>query len=95
MIITLLVLVLTCVVFLISLPYSVKLKRSLCAAYRITASIIVLGGSTISIFLTTFTIAQEKADAYIFQLLVTAVYILFSVFIIAMHWLSQQTRTAK
>jgi len=95
MTITLLIITLPSIVYLISFPFSGTLKRSLCVVYRITAGVIVLGGSATSLYLAVFTGEQGGVGAYLLQLLVITVYVFFSVLIIVIHWLSLQTRTVK
>ncbi|MDJ0834114.1 MAG: hypothetical protein QNJ69_11365 [Gammaproteobacteria bacterium] len=82
----LLMLILPAVVYLISIPASNRLKRSLCWLYRILGGIIVLAGSAFSLYLAAYSGDQGGIAAYFFQIAVIVVYAIFSVMLLALNW---------
>jgi len=81
MVIGVLMLVLPGIVFILTLPFSSRLKPRLRQLYRIAGGIIVFLGSSISFYFAFYTGDQGGIAAYFFQITVILTYILFTVVI--------------
>ena len=95
MLIGLLLLVFPIVVFLVSFPFSRKMKPRLCLLYRIIGGFIVFVGSAISLYFAAYTGDQGGIAAYFFQIAVTLVYAFISVMLVCVNWFLQQRDTRK
>lgn len=73
-------------VFILTLPYSSRLKPSLCAAYRLFGGIVVFLGSGVSVYLASYTGDQGGIAAYFFQILVILVYAALSITLVILNW---------
>jgi hypothetical protein len=82
----LLLLFLPMVFYLVSIPFTRKLKPGLRKLYLIAGGIIVFAGSACSVYFAGYTGDQGGIAAFYFQLLVILLYVSFSVFVIAANW---------
>jgi uncharacterized membrane protein len=74
------------VVFIISLPFSGRLRPGLRTLYRVLGGIIVFPGSGFSYYLASYTGDQGGIAAYFFQMTVISVYVVFSFLLITFNW---------
>jgi hypothetical protein len=74
------------IVFILTLPYSGRLKPTLRVVYRFAGGIIVFLGSGISIYLASYTGDQGGIAAYFFQILVILVYAALSIVLVTLNW---------
>ena len=95
MLIGLLMLLAPIIAFIISLPFSRRLKQSLRKLYRIFGGILVFLGSGVSLYLASYTGDQGGIAAYFFQMAVIVVYVAFSIAIATLNWLLQIQRFKK
>lgn len=79
MLIATLILLMPVVVYLATFVPARRLKTSLRKLYRLIGAVLVIGGGTTSYYLAAYTGDQGGIAAFYFQLLVMAVYVLFSV----------------
>ena len=86
MIMGLLLLLIPIIVFFATLPASRKLNPRLRLLYRLVGGSIVFVGSISSLYLAAYTEDQGAIGALFFQIAVIVVYLLFSVFLLALHW---------
>ncbi len=75
------------VVFVLTLPFSGRLKPGLRAVYRYAGGIVVFCGSGISLYLASYTGDQGGIAAYFFQLAVISVYAILSISLVILNWL--------
>lgn len=87
MIIGLLMLLGPVVVFAISLRYSRLLRPNLRKVYRMVGGLVVIICSGISFCFAAYTGDQGGIAAYFFQMLVIAVYLVFSMTLVLVNWL--------
>jgi len=73
-------------VFVLSLPFSGRLRPSLCKTYRIFGGLVVFLGSGISFYLAMYTGDQGGIAAYFFQIAVILVYAILSVSLLILNW---------
>jgi hypothetical protein len=87
MLIGMLMLLAPTVVFVVTLPFSGRLKPGLCKIYRILGGIIVIVGSGVSLYLAAYTGDQGGIGAFFFQLAVILLYLTLSMLLIIANWL--------
>ncbi len=87
MLIGLLMLLLPVVVFILTLPFSGRFRPVLCKIYRIFGGIVVILGSSISLYLAAYTGDQGGIGALYFQILVIFLYVVFSMSLILLNLL--------
>ena len=73
-------------VFILTLPYSGRLRPGLRVVYRIAGGIVVFLGSGISIYLAAYTGDQGGIAAYFFQIFVILVYAALSIVLVMLNW---------
>jgi len=86
MLIGLLMLLMPVVVFLLTLPYSSRLKPGLRAVYRYVGAIVVFLGGGISLYFAFYAGDQGGIAAYFFQIAVILVYVAFSISVVILNW---------
>ncbi len=86
MLIGLLMLLAPVAVFVFSLPFSGRLKRSLCNTYRIGGGLVVFLGSGTSFYLASYTGDQGGIGAFFFQIAVILVYTVLSISLVILNW---------
>ncbi len=74
-------------VFILTLPFSGRLRPGLRKAYRILGGLIVFLGSGISFYFAWYSGDQGGIAAFYFQMMVILVYAAFSVFILVLNWI--------
>ena len=74
-------------VFVISLPFSSRLKPGLRVAYRLVGGIVVILGGGVSIYLASYTGDQGGIAAYFFQIGVILVYVTLSISLLILNWI--------
>ena len=95
MLIGALLLFLPSVIFLISIPMSLKLIIKLRRIYLIIGSAIVFSGSGLSLYFAAYTGDQGGVTALFLQLLVIFIYMFFSLSICIFNWFESKENTAK
>ena len=97
MLIGLLMLLGPCFVFLVTLPFSGRLKPSVRKAYRFLGGSVVFLGSGFSYYLASYTGDQGGIGAYFFQIGVILVYIVISIAVIGLNRFiaAKESRTTK
>ena len=86
MLIGLLMLLSPGVVFIVTLPFSRRLKPSLCKLYRIVGALVVFLGSGVSSYLASYTGDQGGVGAFFFQVTVICIYVVLSISLIGLNW---------
>jgi len=96
MLIGLLMLLTPCVVFVLTLPISRRLKPSLRRVYRIGGALVVFLGGATSLYLASYTGDQGGIAAYFFQIAVILVYVALSLSLVILNWVfrTRDTRNA-
>jgi hypothetical protein len=74
------------VVFTITLPYSRWFTPNLRKVYRTVGGLLVFLGSGTSLYFAMYTGDQGGIAAYLFQLTIITVYILFSIVLAVINW---------
>jgi hypothetical protein len=87
MIIGVLLLLIPNVIFFATLSASRRLKPKLRLLYLIVGGTIVILGTFFSMYLAAYTGDQGGIGAFFFQIMVIAVYLLFSAILVAINWL--------
>ncbi len=86
MLVGLLMLLAPGLVFLVTLPWSGRLRPRLRWLYRILGGAVVFGGSALSYYFAAYTGDQGGIAAYFFQMAVIATYALLSLLLVALDW---------
>jgi len=86
MLVGLSMLLVPCIVFVLTLPFSNRLRPRLCKAYRILGGLIVFVGSGISLYLAMYTGDQGGIGAFFFQVAVILVYAALSILLVVLNW---------
>lgn len=86
MLIGLLMLLLPGVVFVLTIPFSGRLKPGVRAVYRYAGGIVVFLGSGISFYLASYTGDQGGIAAFFFQIAVISVYAILSISLVVLNW---------
>jgi hypothetical protein len=73
-------------VFILSLPFSGRLKPGLCKAYRIFGGLVVFLGGGTSFYLASYTGDQGGIAAFFFQIAVILVYAVLSISLVILNW---------
>lgn len=89
MLVGLLLLLLPIAVYFFTFPLSSRLRPKLRIFYRVGAGIIVIAGSSFSLYLAAYSGDQGGIAAYFMQLAVIAFYTLFSVTLIVLNYLAK------
>jgi hypothetical protein len=76
------------VVFIISLPFSRRLKASLRKSYWVIGGLVVFCGSGTSVYFAAYSGDQGGIAAYFFQITVIVIYVFFSAFLLILNRLS-------
>ena len=76
--------------FTATLPFSRWLKPGFCLLYRIVGGVVVFAGSGTSVYLAAYTGDQGGIGAYFLQLAVISVYLVFSISLVILNWLSRK-----
>lgn len=74
------------VVFVLTLPYSGRLKPSLRAVYRYVGGIVVFLGSGTSLYFAFYAGDQGGIAAFFFQTAVISAYAVLSIFVVILNW---------
>ncbi len=75
-----------CIVFVFTLPFSNRLRPRLRNTYRILGGLIVFVGSGISLYLAMYTGDQGGIGAFFFQIAVILVYAALSILLVILNW---------
>jgi len=86
MVIGLLMLVVPITIYIASFHFARKLKPRICLLYRIVGGLVVFCGSSVSLYFAAYTGDQGGVGAYLFQIAVIVVYIVFSVIILITNY---------
>lgn len=86
MLIGLLMILAPSVVFILTLPFSRRLKPSLRAVYRFVGGIVVFLGSGISFYFASYTGDQGGIAAFFFQIAVISIYAVLSILLVILNW---------
>ena len=86
MLIGLLMLLMPSVVFILTLPFSGRLKPGLRKVYRFVGGIVVFLGSGISFYFASYTGDQGGIAAFFFQIAVIFVYAVLSISLVILNW---------
>jgi len=89
MLIGLLMILVPVAVFIVSLPFSRRLKPGLRKAYRIAGGLVVILGGGYSYYLASYTGDQGGIAAYFFQITVILVYLALSFLLVILNWLAE------
>jgi hypothetical protein len=76
-----------CLVFVLSLRFSNRLRPTLRKVYRIGGGLIVFLGSGISLYLAMYTGDQGGIGAFFFQVAVILTYAALSILLVIVNWL--------
>ena len=87
MMIFLLMILVPCAVFVLTLPLSKRLKQGLRKTYLILGGITVFLGGGVSIYLVSSTGDQGGIGAFYFQLLVILIYAALSLSFVIINWI--------
>lgn len=90
MLIGLLLLTMPIVVFLVSFPFSRRMRPRLCLLYRIIGGVTVFAGSATSLYFAAYTGDQGGIAAYFFQIFIILVYAFISVLLVTANWVLQK-----
>jgi len=74
-------------VFVLTLPFSRRLKPGLRKAYLVLGGIVVFLGGGVSIYLASYTGDQGGIAAFYFQILVILLYAALSLSLVIMNWI--------
>jgi len=86
MLIGLLMILVPCAVFVLTLPLSRRLKPGLRKAYLILGGIVVFLGGGVSIYFASYTGDQGGIAAFYFQILVILVYASLTLSLVVINW---------
>lgn len=95
MLIGLLMILVPCAVFVLTLPLSRRLKTALRWAYLLLGGIVVFLGSCVSIYLASYTGDQGGIAAFYFQILVILVYAALSLSLVILNWILRAREAGK
>jgi hypothetical protein len=84
-----------CVVFVLSLPVSKRLKPGLRKAYRILGGLVVFLGGAITFYLASYTGDQGGIAAFFFQIIVILVYAALSLTLVILNWILPERESGK
>lgn len=87
MLIGLLMILVPCAIYVLSIPVSRRLKPGLRKAYRVIGGIVVFLGGGTSIYLASYTGDQGGIAAFFFQILVILVYASLSLSLVILNWI--------
>jgi hypothetical protein len=86
MLVGLLMIVAPGAVFLLTLPLSQRLKPGLGKLYRIVGGLVVFLGGGTSLYFASYTGDQGGIAAFLFQIVVILVYVVFSLSLVLVNW---------
>ena len=95
MLIGLLLLIGPIVVFLVSFPFSRRMRPRVCLLYRIIGGFIVFVGSATSLYFAAYTGDQGGIAAYFFQILVILAYVFISILLVIVNWILKKRNKIK
>lgn len=95
MLIGLLMILVPCAVFVLSLPLSKRLKPGLRKMYLVLGGIVVFLGGGVSIYFAAYTGDQGGIAAFYFQILVILVYAALSLLLVIMNWILRAREAGK
>lgn len=97
MFIGLLMILVPCAVFVLTLPLSRRLKPGLRKAYLLLGGIVVFLGGGVSVYLASYAGDQGGIAAFYFQILVILVYAALSLSFVILNWilLAREAGTAE
>ena len=75
-----------CAVFIVSLPFSARLRPGICKAYRIIGGLVVTLGGAISLYFAAYTGDQGSIGAFFFQSAVILFYAVLSILLVVLNW---------
>jgi len=86
MVIGFLMLIVPITIYIVSFPFARKLRPKVCLLYRIVGGLVVFCGSSVSLYFAAYAGDQGGIGAYLFQITVIVVYIVFSVIILIANY---------
>jgi len=95
MLIGLLMILVPCAVFVLTLPLSRRLKPGLRKAYLILGGIVVFLGGGVSIYFASYTGDQGGIAAFYFQILVILAYATLSLSVVIINWILRAREVGK
>lgn len=93
MLIGMLMILVPCAIYILTLPLSGRLIPGLRKAYRVVGGLIVILGGGISFYLAWYAGDQGGIAAYFFQKAVILIYVAFSISLAVLNWFLRARRS--